>query len=152
MAAPWRRDPDAVASQLRQMERRLSRVEAVLTQHNQSSAGPTAVVVNPAAPLFPPPAALPKALDRLCAVRQQCHSNGRQLQMVYDFIVSRYPNAIPDLERIMNQDPLSPHDSDDLALHPPSTDDDQSDGPDADHHDADADPSPAKRRRLNQEP
>ena len=159
-SAPWRRDPAALDLRLRQIERRLDRLEAVLSRPNQTGVAPnsTAVIHQPDAPLFPPPGALPRALDRLFAVRQQSHGNGRQLQLLYDFIVSRYPNAVADLERILNvtNEPISPGDSDDLQLHPPSPetalDDAEDDDGAHDDHEPPEDSSSSKRRRLNREP
>ena len=158
MSAPWRRDPKSVDARLSQLERRMARVEAILSQPDQEAAAPAsdAVVNMPRAPLYPPAGALPKALERLFALKQQSHDCGKRLQLFYDFLLERFPGAVPQLERIMDGDPLSPSGSDDLALHPPSptselqSRDDQEAEPTDDN--AASSSAATKRRRLNQDP
>ena len=157
MSAPWRRDPESLDARLNQIERRMARVEAILSQQDQEAAAPASnsVVNMPRAPLYPPAGALPKALERLFALKQQSHDCGKRLQLLYDFLLVKFPGAVPQLERIMDGDPLSPSGSDDLDLHPPSPTSepqphaDQEDEPTNDN--AASSSAANKRRRLNRD-
>ena len=162
--APWRNDPSTLGPQIRFLERRVAQLEDILSRPSQSRIGSTSSVVSaPEAPLFPPPASFPKALDRVFDLKKQCHEQGKQLQLLYDFLLTRFPGAVPQLEAIQRRgQPLTPDSSDDLDLRPSGVPPTDVDGGDTEATDPEAavieDPetpsfpsttptTPAKRRR-----
>ena len=84
------------------------RIEAVLAQDRPHEAA------QPREPSFPPAGAIPRALTRLFNVRQQVRQVDRQLRMIYDFLLQKFPNAVQGLERCLRNQTLSPATSDDF--------------------------------------
>ena len=92
---------------LRSLERRVAKVEQIMMHSNATGHAP-------APPSMPPDGAIPRALQRIFDLRVEAHRTSRQLTMLYDFLVLKYPGSVQELERILRVDSLSPSPSDDL--------------------------------------
>ena len=140
--APWQTDPKAMASKIRVLERRVNQLEGIVSRQAQMAAGGSSVVRCPELPLFPPPGTLPKAMEKLKETRQTVHEHEKQLQLIYDYIVSKWPSAIADLEAIQARGTWDAGESD-VELEPAEeATDDAADEEDDTH---------PKRRRLNRD-
>ena len=107
--APWSRNRGNIDMRLRALERRVSKIEAILTRSTSTSASD-----DPRPPLMPPDGAVPRALQRIFDLRVEAHKTSKQVTMLYDFLILKHPGAIEDLERILRVDGFSPTASDDL--------------------------------------
>ena len=96
---------------LRRLERRVDDLENVLCRIPEPQQGEA-----PSAPLYPPAGSLPRALSRIWELRQSAWRSGRQFNMLYDFLISKFPGAIEHMERFLHPGSLSPSGSDDLEM------------------------------------
>ena len=143
--APWHTDPKAMASKIRVLERRVNQLEGIVSRQAQKSAGGASVIRCPELPLFPPAGTLPKAMEKLKETRHLVQEHEKQLQLIYDYIVSKWPSAVADMESIQARGTLSPEESD-VELEPADNPNDDAAEDDDTADDLDTHP---KRRKLN---
>ena len=95
-----------INKRLRALELTVKKLENVVRAPAAPAAGATGT--DPAPMVWPRAGAVPKALARIHEMRSELHQQMRTVQMMYDFLVNRFPGAVGEMELWTEQNPLTP--------------------------------------------